>query len=173
MTKKEHVVLVDEEDKEIGILDKSQAHNANTKLHRGVSVFVFNEKNLIIQKRSDKKITWPGFWSNSFCGHPMHNETYEEAAIRRGKFELNINLDKVFFISKYRYNFGFNNIYENEICPIYFAITDELILPNFDEISEYKLINWHEFLYQIKFDIEQFTLWCKEEAIILKNYPSN
>ena len=43
----EYVVLVDEEDKEVGTMEKMQAHREG-KLHRAVSVIVFNSKKQIL-----------------------------------------------------------------------------------------------------------------------------
>lgn len=164
-----HVVLVDESNQVLGIQDKLVAHNSTTQLHRGFSVFLFNSnKELLIQRRSDTKKTWGGFWSNSFCGHPQINENNEQAIYRHAKFELGIeHLQKLYFISDYRYKFSLGNIIENEICPIYLAITDDLITLNVQEISEIKFLNWADFNLYLRKYLIQFTPWCKEEVGIL------
>lgn len=170
MSNQEQVVLVNEQDEVLGTIDKAKVHNSTTQLHRGVSVFVFNtKKQILIQKRHEDKITWGGFWSNSFCGHPRLNESYEEACVRRGKFELGLILDKdkLFFVSNYRYKFSCNNIVENEICPIYFAISNQWVLPNLQEISQVKWISWDKFLELLKSKTQEFTPWCIEETNLL------
>ena len=44
-------------------------------LHRAFSVFLFNsEGKLLLQKRSDTKITFPGYWTNTCCSHPLSTE---------------------------------------------------------------------------------------------------
>lgn len=44
-------------------------------LHRAFSVFLFNsEGKLLLQKRSDTKITFPGYWTNTCCSHPLYND---------------------------------------------------------------------------------------------------
>lgn len=41
-------------------------------LHRAFSIFLFNEAGeLLLQQRSDDKITFPGFWTNTVCSHPL------------------------------------------------------------------------------------------------------
>lgn len=41
-------------------------------LHRAFSVFLFDSKGrLLMQQRSDDKITFPGFWTNTVCSHPI------------------------------------------------------------------------------------------------------
>ena len=51
----EQVILVDEQDKEVGIIEKLQAH-VEGKLHRAISVFLFNSRNeLLLQQRAAGK----------------------------------------------------------------------------------------------------------------------
>ena len=40
---KEEVILVDTEDRPIGIMEKMEAHQSGGKLHRAFSAFVFNK----------------------------------------------------------------------------------------------------------------------------------
>lgn len=168
----QHVVLVDEYNNVLGTEEKLKAHNSDTSLHRGFSVFLFNSaKELLIQKRIDNKITWGGFWSNSFCGHPQINETNEQAVYRHAKFELGIShLEQLHLVSdNYRYKFSLNNIVENEICPIYLAISDDNIEINKQEVSEVKFLTWSEFNSYLEQNLNDFTPWCKEELKILEN----
>ena len=77
----EECILVDADDRRIGSTSKRQCHlwknivdEANGgMLHRAFSVFLFNTKNeLLLQRRSDAKVTFPGFWTNTCCSHPLH-----------------------------------------------------------------------------------------------------
>ena len=44
-------------------------------LHRAFSVFMFDEEErLLLQRRADAKITFPGLWTNTCCSHPLHFE---------------------------------------------------------------------------------------------------
>ena len=52
----DYVVLVNNNNKPLGIMDKLTAHSENTPLHRAFSLFLFNsKKELLIQQRSHKK----------------------------------------------------------------------------------------------------------------------
>lgn len=52
----EYVVSVDENNNPIGQAEKLAAHNSNTSLHRGFSLFLFNKKGeVLLQQRSSKK----------------------------------------------------------------------------------------------------------------------
>ena len=69
-------------------------------------MILLNEKNeILLQQRSDRKITFPGLWTNTCCSHPSHNSEeldsnisnnylgVRKATIRRSKFELGISDD--------------------------------------------------------------------------------
>lgn len=62
----EHVVLLDEQDKPSGTLEKYAAHTLNTPLHLAFSCWLFNEDGqLLVTRRSLSKKAWPGVWTNS------------------------------------------------------------------------------------------------------------
>lgn len=74
-------------------------------LHRAFSVFLFNTENkLLLQQRSNAKITFPDCFTNTCCSHPLsHPLELEEndaigvrrAAQRRMKAELGIPMEQV------------------------------------------------------------------------------
>ena len=79
----EKVILVDKNDKEVGSMEKQEAHIKGL-LHRAFSVFIFNDKNeLLLQRRALKKYHSGGLWTNTCCSHPRKNETTLNAANRR------------------------------------------------------------------------------------------
>src|SRR3989338_6170 len=119
MNDNDYVVLVNNQNKVLGTAPKLATHNTNTPLHRGFSVFLFNLKGeLLLQQRSKTKKTFPLIWSNSYCGHPMLNESNVQAAKRRMFYEIGIDDVEIFEVmSDYKYKVIMNSIYENEICP--------------------------------------------------------
>ncbi len=163
------VVLVDEHNKVLGTAPKLETHNANTPLHRGFSVFLFNKKGeLLLQQRSKTKKTFPLVWSNSCCGHPRLNESSADAAKRHLEHELGIkNADVFEVISDYRYKVSMNGIFENEICPILICFTNQKPIPNKDEVENLRWIPWEKFLIEIKDDSNAYSLWSREEAWLL------
>lgn len=173
MFNSQHVVLVDEKNNILGIEDKVLAHSKDTKLHRGFSVYLFNSsKRLILQQRSATKITWPLFWSNSFCGHPQLHETHEQAVLRHSTFELSVTkLKLLWHVTDYRYRFtmGGNNIIENEICPIYLALSDDSVTINPHEVSKVQYLEWPQLMHCVKTNASQFTPWSKEQVSILNS----
>ncbi len=185
----ELVVLVDEENNEIGTAEKSAVHTKNTPLHRGFSLFLFNGKGeLLLTKRSSRKKTFPGVWTNTVCGHPGPGESAKDAALRRLKEELGMKRSHLVRkqgealireVAPYRYRFADRNgIVENEICPILVGylkpfITDTLppgdyvISPDPNEVDDWRWMRWEEFLEEIKKNPEMYSPWSREESLIV------
>jgi len=165
----DNIVLVDNQNKVLGTAPKLATHNANTPLHRGFSVFLFNKKGeLLLQQRNKIKKTFPLVWSNSFCGHPMLNESNVQAAKRRMPYEIGIADVEIFeIITDYKYKVSMNNIYENEICPVLVCFTDKKPTINRSEIEDIRWVSWQEFLKEIEDKDKTFSLWSKEEARLL------
>ncbi len=86
-----HVTLVTEVGEDVGSLDVFAAHRHPAKLHRAPSVWLKNENDqVLLQKRSDQKITCPGEWGNAICGNVSPEETVAECAQRRLCQELGL-----------------------------------------------------------------------------------
>ena len=166
---KEYVVLVDEQDKALGTMLKSEVHTSNTPLHRAFSVFIFNSKGeLLLQQRSHIKKTWPLIGSNSCCGHPLPEEDYVSAVKRRVKYELGLELDTVWcLLPKFRYRAELYGVVENEFCPVFIAFTDEVPSPNEEEIEAIKWVPWSEFAVTVGDAEPSFSPWCIEETELL------
>lgn len=168
----ELVVLVDEQNREIGTAEKNAVHTDTTPLHRGFSVFLFNSKQeLLVTKRAMNKKTFPGVWSNTVCGHPAPNEETIDAGKRRLKEELGLVVYEVEEISPYRYRFSDNNgIMENEICPILFARSNAYPRPNPTEIESWRWMPWVAFLQEVTNFPDKYSPWSREEADLVDKY---
>lgn len=170
----EFVVLVDDNNNEIGTALKDTVHTADTPLHRGFSLFLFNsKKELLLTKRSSKKKTFPGVWTNTVCGHPAPGESVVEAAKRRLDVELGLRTEDLRNLREaapYRYRFvDRNGIVENEICPILVAYSDADPKPDPEEVKKWRWMKWEKFLEEIKKNPYMYSPWCVEEAIVLKD----
>ena len=81
----EQCILVDRRDRPVGQASKEDCHLLDSygisPLHRAFSIFLFNERNeLLMQQRSQHKVTFPGLWSNTCCSHPLANPREQEEA---------------------------------------------------------------------------------------------
>jgi len=166
----ELVILVDEQNREIGTADKDTVHTSSTPLHRAFSLFLFNAKNeLLLTQRSPTKKTFPGIWTNTVCGHLLPGETASTSAKRRLKEELGITASKISEVAPYRYRFAdYNGIVENEICPILITYSNAYPQPNPQEIATWKWIPWRAFLQEIAAAPTQYSPWSVEEAHIIE-----
>jgi isopentenyl-diphosphate delta-isomerase len=136
----EQVVLVDEAGAPIGVADKMSVHTTDTALHLAFSCHVFDPAGrMLVTRRALTKLTWPGVWTNSFCGHPAPGETIESAIERRAARELGITItDLKLVLPDFRYRaVDASGIVENEICPVYRAVTTDPIEPNPSEVAEF------------------------------------
>lgn len=165
----EMIVVVDDENRPLEIVPKNEVHNAETKLHRAFSVFLFNEKGeFLLQRRAFEKKTWGGIWSNSCCGHLMLHESVENAAHRRIRYELGVRSSKLkLILPAYRYRAEKNGVVENEICPVLVGQINSLPKPNPQEIAEIAWVKWSEFLDQISTSNHDFSPWAAQEAELL------
>ncbi len=156
----EELILVDENDNEIGHLSKALAHDGGGTLHRAFSVFLFNDKGeLLLQRRAETKRLWPQFWSNSCCSHPRRGESMELATQRRLQDELNVHaeLESVF---KFSYQAEFGELgAENELCHVYLGKIDGDVQANDHEIDGIRFLSAADLEAEFESAREQFTPW--------------
>jgi isopentenyl-diphosphate delta-isomerase len=89
----EHVILVDEADRELGTMEKFEAHRRGLP-HRAFSIFIFSlDGQCLIQRRAAGKYHSGGLWSNACCSHPRPGEVMDAAARRRLEEELGVACD--------------------------------------------------------------------------------
>ncbi|XP_043792607.1 isopentenyl-diphosphate Delta-isomerase 1 isoform X1 [Apis laboriosa] len=183
----ERCILVDSYDKSIGDATKKECHIVNPDgqvlLHRAFSVFLFNNKGeLLLQKRSATKVTFPNHYTNTCCSHPLFEiseETEEHDAIgirraarRRLNYELGIPLSQIsisdfVYLTRIHYFAVESEWGEHEIDYVLFIQKDNLKLdPNPDEISELCWISQSEINNFVKNLNAPLTPWFK---LILEN----
>ncbi|WP_341580104.1 isopentenyl-diphosphate Delta-isomerase [Microbacterium schleiferi] len=144
MTDGDHVVLLDDDGNPVGTAPKSSVHGTETALHLAFSCHVLNAHGqVLVTRRALDKKTWPGVWTNSFCGHPRPAEPVLSAVRRRGEFELGIRLTDIeLALPLFRYRaVDAGGIVENEICPVYIARTDDEVAPNPLEVAEARWVD--------------------------------
>jgi isopentenyl-diphosphate Delta-isomerase len=155
----EHVVLVDEQDREIGTEEKLRAHREG-RLHRAVSVFVFNSRGeMLLQRRAREKYHSGGLWSNACCSHPRPGESAADAAARRLTEELGLtaSLEPAFsFIYRAELDAG---LVEHELDHVFVARTDEDPIPWPEEVEEWRWIDLDTLAVELADYPGRFTAW--------------
>lgn len=160
----EPLILVDEQDREIGFLDKASAHQGQGVLHRAFSLLVFNRQGeLLLQQRAAGKRLWPGYWSNTCCSHPRRGESMAVAIERRLEEELGMRCDfRLLFKFQYQAQFDAQGA-ENELCWVYAGHTDAAPVLNLNEVSALRYISAAALDQEMAQQPHSFTPWFKSE----------
>ena len=171
MNAADNLVLVDAEDREIGVAEKFRCHEGDGLLHRAFSVFVYgSDGRVLLQQRSAAKPLWPMYWSNSCCGHPLPGEDVPAAAERRTQEELGISCHARFlykFQYQARYSAGYS---ENELCHVFESDYDGELAPDPAEIAAWRWIAPDDLTKEIERHPERFTPWMKLEWAEIRRY---
>lgn len=136
----EQVVLLSEDGAPIGTADKASVHGEDTPLHLAFSCHVFDVRGrVLVTRRAISKLTFPGVWTNAFCGHPGPGEDIEDAVRRRGLRELALPIgDLEVVLPDFRYRaVDSSGVVENEICPVYRTLVREDPMPRGDEVDDW------------------------------------
>jgi len=140
----EFVVLVDEGGSPVGSAGKSVIHTGSTPLHLAFSCHVLHAGGqVLVTRRALTKRTFPGVWTNSFCGHPGPGEDIEDAVRRRGERELGLAIGELeLVLPDFRYEAAdASGVVENEICPVYRTVVETDPRPAADEVAEWRWVD--------------------------------
>lgn len=157
----EHVVLVDTNDQPVGTMEKLEAHRKGL-LHRAFSVFIFNSNNeVLLQRRAAGKYHSGGLWTNTCCSHPRPDEATETAGKRRLQEEMGFTSKLLpAFSFEYRVNLD-NELTEHELDHVLMGRYNGPVMPNPEEVMDYKWIDLAELRKQISVQPEIFTSWLR------------
>lgn len=148
----EPIVLLDDEWNAVGTAPKIQAHHHDTPLHLAFTAYVFDEdERFLLTRRALTKRTWPGVWTNSFCGHPLPGEPLESAVRRRLAAELGTTaqrIDSVLAAVRYRAVMD-NGIVENEVGPAVRVLLAAPAAPDPAEVDSTRWVPWQQVLQEI------------------------
>jgi isopentenyl-diphosphate delta-isomerase len=172
----EYLILVDNNDKQIGTEEKVKCHLPNGKLHRAFTIFLFNQEGkLLLTQRSMSKMLWPGDWDGTVASHPRQSENYVSSAERRLPEELGITC-KLEYLYKFEYHVPYKDIgSENEICGTLIGILDDSTKIKLvkDEISDTRWITLEQILTEVKKSPQIFCPWMLVALYFLSESNSN
>jgi len=170
MAGREMVVLVNGDGNEIGLADKEEVHGPDTPLHLAFSCYLFDARGrLLVTRRALSKRTWPGVWTNSFCGHPSPGEALEEAVRRRADQELRVSIRSLrCVLPQFRYRaVDAGGVVENEICPVFIARTREAVDPSPDEVADWAWVSVMDVTESVTRTPFAFSPWMREQLGLL------
>ena len=159
----DQVILVDENDQQIGTMDKVEAHRHPAQLHRASSVLLQNSKDeWLIQQRSDQKIVGANQWANTCCGNLKPGENYKQCAQRRLKEELGIVGIELKKLDKFIYQVECNDEFgEYEMDTVFVGQYAGFVKPNPLEVKNIKWISTQKLLNELSKKESIFAPWTK------------
>ncbi|GAA4469297.1 isopentenyl-diphosphate Delta-isomerase [Nemorincola caseinilytica] len=157
----EQVVLVDDQDREIGVAGKMEVHVTGA-LHRAVSVFIFSSHNkLLLQQRAAVKYHSGLLWTNTCCGHPLPGESPIEAAERRLYEEMGIRCLLIpAYTFLYKADMG-NGLTEHEFDHVFVGLYDAAPDPDPAEVAAWRYVPQSDLMASLQQEPEQYTAWFR------------
>jgi len=158
----EQVVLVDDTGTPIGVADKATVHHEDTPLHLAFSCHVFSpDGRVLVTRRALGKKTWPGVWTNAVCGHPGPKEHTEAAISRRVLHEVGLKITDIRpVLPDFRYRaVDASGDVENEICPVFTALSEDAPHPRDDEISQWEWVEPEQLQASVQATPFAFSPW--------------
>lgn len=161
------VVLLDGELRPAGTANRETVHSTETPLHLAYSCWLFDgDGNFLLTRRALGKRSWPGVWTNSFCGHPRPDEDLVDAVVRGARHELGA---RVASVSPLLPDFAYRavdaaGIVENEFCPVFVARLEGDIDPHPDEVAEHHWVSLEHLRTSLEVAPWALSPWLREQA---------
>lgn len=155
----ESLILVDENDRDIGAAEKIDAHRRALR-HRAFSVIVWDSKGRqLLQKRAATKYHSGGLWTNACCGHPRPGEPVADAAQRRLAEEMGFTCP-LEWLGTVQYQAAFDNgLSEHEIVHVFRGRYDGPLRPDPAEAEDYRWCALDEIRSDIAAAPDRFSVW--------------
>lgn len=158
----EQLIMVDDNDCVLGPISKGESHAIETVrksiYHRALSLLIFDEQDrFLLTQRAASKITFPNYYTNACCSHPLFNDQELEddgnalgvkrATIRRSQFELgispeDININELNYVNRLAYRAESDGGVwgEAEIDYIFILRKNVKLDINLDEVQSYRYV---------------------------------
>lgn len=143
----DEVVLLDERGQPCGAAPRTEVHDHDTPLHLAFSCHLHDQHGrVLITRRALVKRTWPGVWTNAFCGHPRPGEEMTDAIHRYAAHELGVEIsDLQPLLPDFRYRaVDASGTVENEVCPVFSARVVHDPRPNPAEVMDLRWLSARE-----------------------------
>lgn len=162
----DHVILMHEDGTARGLAPRATVHTASTPLHLAFSCHLVRaDGKVLLTRRALSKRTWPGVWTNSFCGHPRQGESMQQALARHAHHELGLEIHTVReVLPDFRYRaVDASGVVENEFCPVFVAETDGEPCPHPGEVAELRWVDPEELHALVELAPWTLSPWSVEQ----------
>lgn len=174
--------IVDENGEPTGETVQRDTAHSNGILHRTAHVWLFRNADgrlqVLLQKRSIHKQSWPGCWDISSAGHIPAGQGFTESALRELHEELGIDAQpqQLIQIGRRRFftrtSFDGKPFIDNQITNVYVisCSTDaEKMNIQHSELDDVRWFDWNELLNATKSDTLNHCLADEELQMLQKN----
>jgi 8-oxo-dGTP diphosphatase len=150
-----------------------EAAHINGLWHRAVGLYIVNSKNQVLcQRRSAAKKTWPNCWDYTAGGHVAAGELGVLAAINETREEIGVNLkpEEIRYICGHRSDKKMGNMWDrhhNEYFITFKDIDIKDIKIQESEVAEIKWLDYKDFKKMVlKRDKSLTEKWECHEALV-------
>lgn len=159
MSLSEVMDVVNEKDEMVGRETRKKIHKLGL-WHKGVHVLVFDRKgNMLLQKRSPKKVKFPNCYDVSLSEHLRSGENYRDAALRGLSEELGIRNVKIGKLLKFKMIYGPN---DRNISEIYKCRYSGNLRIDKKEVNQIQFIPLDTIKEMLRRDRKMFASWARE-----------
>ncbi len=164
------VVLLDEYERPVGTAQRMAVHGPATPRHLAFSAYLFDDHGrVLLTRRALTKVTWPGVWTNSCCGHPRPGEPATEAVARRVAQELGATVAGLELVLP---DFGYratdaSGVVENEHCPVWVGRLQGALRPDPEEVAETTWVEWDDLAGIVAAAPDLLSPWCVAQVPLL------
>lgn len=172
----DEVILLSPAGEQIGTAPKSAVHTHETPLHLAFSCYLFDhDGRLLMTRRALDKRTWPGVWTNSFCGHPRPGETVVDAVRRHALVELGADiLDLSLELPLFQYRAtDASGVVENELCPVYSARLTSPLKPAPSEVMDHTWVDVRDVAAAARLTPWAFSPWFVLQVELLDMFRAD
>lgn len=176
----ELVVLLDDDGNPSGVAPKSTVHDDKTPRHLAFSCYLLDDDGqVMLSRRALTKLTWPGVWTNSACGHPAPDERLEDAVVRRLDYELGIRIavdDVSCVLPTFEYRAtDASGVVEHELCPVFVVRVRSGIVPKLrdDEVMDWAWAAWDDLVETTEAMPFAFSPWMVSQVQQMAQLPTS
>lgn len=165
------VVLLDDDRRPVGTAPRHGVHGTDTPLHLAFSCYLVDGKGrVLLTRRALGKRSWPGVWTNSFCGHPRPGEDLVDAVSRHGRGELGLEPEAIRpVLPDFAYRaVDASGVVENEVCPVFVARATAAVEPHPDEVEEHRWVDVSDLRETVRVAPWALSPWLVEQAAALE-----
>ena len=157
------MILVDDDDNEVGTASREECHRGTGLLHRAFVLLIENGRDeVLVQWRCHNKLGG-GRWDVSAASHVRKGESYETAIVRCAAHELGIGRPVAWRrVLSYVYTERLGSCSEKEFCSLFAGRYDGSLRPNYAELDELRWVRLADLADQICAEPVRYTSWLTQ-----------